>query len=202
MNKTYYLAICMLFLGYTAQSQNQFGVKAGLNLANQRKTMSIPQLPAMTQDTKIFPGYQLGLFYRTKPSRQFSFSAEANFSVIGSGMTLMTGDGKSYNTHDKLGYIDLPLILQYSINKIYFGLGPAIGIKLFSKLTNFENRTYDLPYYQTFDASGNLLAGVRITKRVDANMRYSHGFVNIYDNPGYAKTMNRFFNFSILYGLK
>jgi hypothetical protein len=202
MNRTILLISGMLFFGHAARSQSSFGWKAGLNLANQSKTISIPQVPATTQDTKPFVGYQLGLFFKTKLHDQFFVSAETNLSVIGSSTTLSASDGKTYNTNEKLGYIELPLTLQYSINKIYFGLGPSIGFKLFSKLTGFENRTYDIPYYQTIDAAGNVLAGFRITRKVDANLRYSHGFVNIYEDPGYAKARNRFFSLSVLYTLK
>ena len=98
MNKTSLLVIGMLLFGYAARSQSCFGLKAGLNLANQVKTISIQQVPTRTQDTKPFVGYQLGAFYKTKSYKQFFVSAEANFSVIGSSITLMTSDGKSYKT--------------------------------------------------------------------------------------------------------
>jgi hypothetical protein len=202
MNKIVLLIIGIAIVGCTARSQTLFGLKAGLNLANQVKTISIPQVPSIKQDTKPFVGYQLGAFYKTRLYKRFSVSAEANFSVIGSGMTLMTADGKSHNTNEKLGYIELPLLLQYSIDKIYFGLGPSVGFKMFSKLTNFENSTYTIPQYQTMDAAGNLLAGYTVGSNVDVNVRYSLGLVNIYANPGYAKIKNRFFNLSILYSLK
>jgi hypothetical protein len=81
-------------------------------------------------------------------------------------------------------------------------LGPSVGFKMFSKLTNFENSTYTIPQYQTMDAAGNLLAGYTVASNVDVNVRYSHGLVNLYAHPGYAKTKNRFFNLSILYSLK
>ena len=202
MRKAFHLIICMLVMGYATRGQSSFGIKAGLNLANQDKTISIPQVPATTLNTKPFLGYQLGLFYKTKPYNQFSVSAEANFSVIGSGRVLTTSDGQTHNTREKLGYLELPLIVQYSFKKIYFGIGPGVGFKLFSKITNFENSTYDISYYQAVDAAGNLLAGFKVSRKVDVNLRYSHGFVNIYKDPGYARTTNKFFNLSVLYSLK
>jgi hypothetical protein len=68
-------------------------------------------------------------------------------------------------------------------------------LKLFSKLTHFENSTYTIPRYQTMDAAGNLLAGYTVAHKVDVNIRYSHGLMNLYRDPGFAKTKNRFFNF-------
>jgi len=202
MNKTLFLVIGMLLFGYAARSQARFGLKAGLNLANQSKTIAVPQVPTITQDTKPFVGYQFGVSYKKKLNMQFQLSAEVNFSVIGSGMTLVASDGKSYNTKEKLGYIEVPLALQYFIKKVYFGIGPSVGFKMFSKLTNFENKTYNIPYYQTMDAAGNVLAGYNISSKLDVNVLYSHGFLNIYEDPGYGKTKNRFFNLSVLYCLK
>ncbi|HYK56699.1 MAG TPA: outer membrane beta-barrel protein [Flavisolibacter sp.] len=115
MNKTSLLLIGIILSGYAARSQSRFGIKAGVNLANQVKTISIPQVPATTLDTKPFIGYQLGLFYKTKLQKQFSVSAEANLSVIGSGRTLVNSDGNGYKTNEKLGYIEIPLTLQYTV---------------------------------------------------------------------------------------
>jgi len=202
MNKTSLLIIGMLLFGYAARSQSYFGIKTGLNLANQVKTISIPQVSTTRKDTKPLVGYQLGVFYKTKLNKHLSISAETNFSVIGSRMILVTSDGKSYDTNEKLGYMELPLTLQYSFNKLYFGAGPSIGFKLFSTHTDLENRTFNIPYYKTIDAAGNLLAGYTISSKVDVNVRYSYGLVNIHDDPEYAKTKNSFFNLSILYCLK
>jgi hypothetical protein len=97
MNKTFLLIIRMLLFSYAARSQSHFGLNAGLNLANLRKTISISQVPATTRNTNPFVDYQFGVFYKTKLNKQLLVSAEANFPVIGSSMTLITSDGKSYN---------------------------------------------------------------------------------------------------------
>jgi len=202
MKRIHLLVSSILLFASAAKGQSQFGFKAGINVANQKKTISIAQVPSSQLDTKPFVGYQLGFFYKTKSYNRFLLTVEANFSVIGSGRTSMAPDGTTYNTHEKLGYIELPVISLYSINKFYFGLGPGIGFKLFSKLTKFENRTFDIPYYKTIDAAVNILAGYKISRKIYANIRYSYGLVNIWEDPGYANTRNRFFNLSILYSLK
>ena len=202
MKKTTFLIAGILLISYAASSQSRMGLKAGLNLANQLKTISIPQVPTTTQNTSTFVGYQFGVFYKTKLSRDLTLAAETNFSVLGSGMTLIASDGKSYETNEKLGYLELPITLQYTIKKVHFGLGPGFGFKMFSKLTNFENRNYDIAYYQTIDVAGNVLAGYTLSGRLDVNVRYSHGFVNIHKDAGYAETKNRFLNLSFLYYLK
>lgn len=202
MKKTLLLVLGLLFFVYGAKSQSRIGLKAGFNLANQTKTMSIPQVPTNKQNTEALVGYQFGIFYKTMLSKNLILSAEPAFSVIGSSMTLVASDGKSYDTDEKLGYIELPLTLQYSVSKLYFGAGPSIGFRIFSKLSGFEGRTYDITNYKSIDAAGNVLVGYVLSKKIDLNARYSHGILNIIKDPGYAKTKNRFFNLSIFYYLK
>lgn len=202
MKMTSLLFFGLLLFACAAKNQSRIGFKTGLNLANQTKTISIPQLPSTKQNTEAFVGYQFGGFYKTKLSKNLSFSAEPSFSVIGSSMTLVASNGESYDTDEKLGYIELPLTLQYSYNKLYFGAGPSIGFKTFSKLAGFENRTYDIKNYKSIDAAGNVLAGYGLLNNIDLNVRYSHGVMNIIKDPGYAKTKNRFFNLAVLFYLK
>ena len=202
MKKSSVFVSALLLFVYGAKSQSRFAVKTGLNLANQSKNISIPQLPSIQQHTESLIGYQFGVVYKTILSKNLFLSAEPAFSVIGSSMTLLGSDGGSYATDEKLGYIELPLIFQYSLKKLYFGVGPSMGLKLFSKLSGFENRTFNITSYKSMDAAGNLLVGYSLSKKIDFNARYSHGLMNIIKDPGYAKTKNRFFNFSVLCYLK
>jgi Outer membrane protein beta-barrel domain len=202
MKKTSLLVFGFLLFVNATKSQTKFGLKAAVNLANQTKTISIPQVPMSKENTKTFVGYQLGTFFKTKLYKNFSFSAETNFSVIGARITLLNSEGRSYDTNEKLGYIDLPLTLQYSLNKLYIGTGPSLGLKLFSKLSGFENRTFHINNYKSVDAAVNFLAGYSLSNKTGINARYSLGIVNILKDPGYATTKNRFFNLSVLYYLK
>lgn len=202
MQKKLFCLFVVLLFTYTAESQSVFGVKAGVNLANQMKTISIPQVPATSEKTDPVTGYQLGFFYKKQLFKGIKFSAETNFSLIGSSSKLVAPSLTVYYTKEKLGYLDVPLTLQFFLHKFYIGIGPAIGFKLFSKLKGFEDKTFDISHYRTPDVSGTALAGVSLTQRWDANVRYSHGLTNIYKDPGGAVTKNRFFNFSVLYRLK
>lgn len=202
MNKAFLLVIGLALSWHGANCQSNVGFKAGLNYSNQVKSMSIPQLPTIVTNTEPFVGYHFGGFYKTRLNKNFFLSTEINFSVVGSGMRLITSDLTVHDVNEKIGYIEIPLTVQYFIKKFYFGAGPSVGFKVFSKLTNFENRSWDLNYQKKLDAAGNVLVGCRITERIDLNVRYSHGVLNIYADPGYAVTKNRFFSFSVLYALK
>lgn len=201
MYKTFLFVIGLLF-GYAANSQAHFGAKAGVNLANQVKTVSIPQTPQIKQDTKLFLGYQVGAFFKAPLSGRLSVSAEPGLSVVGSSMKMTTTDGTSFDAHEKLGYIELPLTLQYKAGKVYFGAGPSAGLKVFAKISGLENRSYDIPYYKNIDAAATVLAGYSLTEKLDLNIRYSHGLVNLFDDPGYADTKNRAAHLSLLYFIR
>src|SRR5688572_15521316 len=100
MKKVSILVIGMMLFGYAARSQSRISFKAGLNLANQMKSLSTPQLPSATMDTEPFIGYQLGISYKRKLSSNFSLSAETNFSVIGSSSSLTAPDWQTYDTNE------------------------------------------------------------------------------------------------------
>lgn len=209
MKYLFFLIISTLLIGQYAISQNIFGLKAGLNLSNQKKTFSTPQNPStQTQNTKELLGYQFGVFYKIKINEKLVFSTEVIFSEIGSKtpytteQQVLNPDGIQHYFNDKMGYIEIPLSLQYTLNKLYFGIGPSIAFKVFSKITNFETETYNTAYYKTLDATGNILAGCKFSKKIDLNLRYSYGLLNVHEDNNYVTTKNRFLNLSFLYSLK
>ena len=207
--KKFSFSILILFVfTHYAICQNGFGVKAGLNLSDQHVKFTPP--PDETDQPKNYLGYQLGAFYKIKMSKRWSFSSELNFSVIGSKMLFTTeGDldsagliGKYYN--HKMGYLELPLSLQYNMHDFYVGGGLSVSYKLFSKLESLGKT----PFYQKADAAANVLAGYKLCKQIDVNIRYSYGLLNIlkdesvYGIYSNVTTKNRFFNLSVLYFIK
>ncbi len=209
MKKIFVLFITLTSFAQNSFCQNIFGLKAGVNLSNQAKTFTTPQDPtSQRNETKPLWGYMFGVFYKAKMNNTWAISAETNFSLVGSRTQYLTEeqilnpDGVTHYYNDKIGYIEVPLTLQYSLNKLYFGAGPSISFKVFSKITNFENRTYKTPYYKTLDFSANVLMGYQLAKKWNVNFRYSYGLLNIYEDNLYVKTKNRFFNLSLLYSLK
>src|SRR5690349_5493427 len=124
--KIYFLVlISVLLFGNAGRSQSHYGIKAGLNFANQDQETFIPQFPGVKRETNQQLGYQLGFFYKTNPHKHFLIAAEANFSVIGFSMDLWYPDLSTGVLHEKIGYVDIPLTLQYLVlNKLHLGLGP------------------------------------------------------------------------------
>src|SRR3954471_2243179 len=99
MNKIFLLFIGVL-LSVSAISQSDFGVKAGLNVAHQQKSITLPDGDRLTDfGDQVFFGYQLGGYYKLPLNKRISLSAEANFSVVGSSRALTTPDGNLYQSN-------------------------------------------------------------------------------------------------------
>lgn len=206
MKKIFFLFTILSLCKQNAISQHNYGLKAGLNLSNQVKAFyTFQSSTSHRQYTKPLFGYELGAFYKSTLNAKWAFSVEADFSLIGSKTPFLTeelilnGDSVPHYYTDKIGYIAVPITLQYNFNKLYFGFGPGIAFKVFYKIKNFENRTLNSTYLRNLDVVANLLTGYKISKKWDVNMRYSRGLLNIHEHRKYAKTRNSYFNLSMLY---
>lgn len=206
--KQFAFLLWITVLGQYSYCQQSYGFKAGVNYSDQLKKAIIPQSPGHTIEAKPLLGYQLGLFYKIKLNAAWAFSGEANFSLVGSRnpyiteQQLFNPDGTTYYYKDKIGYITVPLTVQYNFDKFYLGAGPGIALKVFSKITNFENRSAKTNSYQMLDVAGIILSGYKLSRSFDVNASYSYGLLNIYNGTGnYLETMNRGLNLSILYHL-
>lgn len=208
MRKIILLPVIFTLSMQSGISQHILGLKAGLNLSNQLKTFSTTISPsASKQETKPFWGYQFGVFYKKHLNKKWAFSAETNFSLTGSKTLYLTEQqiiNQDFTPHyynDKTGYIETPVSLQYHFNNLYFGAGPTIAFRAFSKITNFESRTYKNTAYKTIDIATNFLAGYKISKKMDINLRYNYGLINVHKSHNFLNVKNRFINLSLLYSL-
>lgn len=186
-------------IGQNANSQNILGFKAGLNLAHQTFTSSSSSGGTQTQQTKSLIGYRFGIFYKAKIEKRLSFSTEANLSIIGAKQLyvfLNNGSLSEQYVNDRVGYVEVPLLIQYDLKRFYISAGPAISFKLFSQ-SSLPNNTL---YYKSVDVAGVLLGGCRLSKKWDINFDYSYGVVNINKYTGTTRN-NKYYSLSLLYTL-
>lgn len=205
MKRNILLLFAFSLVGLNAISQSTLGLKAGINLAYQTTISTSNLFSKRIQQTKPLFGYQFGIFYKGKISKKLSFSTEPSFSVIGA-KDLYTYLSTSPDTaiaykyiKNKIGYIEVPLMIQYNLNRFYVSTGPSLLFKLFTR-SELSGSTL---YYKSFDLAANLLTGYHISKKWDFNLRYSYGLPDVNKDPAIAATKkNRYLNLSLLYTLK
>ena len=129
-----------------------------------------------------------------------------NFIVVWSGnkfvteSMLLNPDGKSHYYKDKIGYIELPVMLQYNSGQLYTGFGPGIAWKLFSKITDLEpNNSFTTNSYKKIDYGINMLTGYKISEEIKLNLRYYYGLANVHKQDEFMRTTDQFSGLSILF---
>ena len=201
-------AVCISFFVF---AQTTYGFKAGVNMSNQYKKINPPGYSIEKIDTKILPGFQVGAFIKQQLSKDLKLAAEFNFSAIGSKTKynrtdfVVNPDGSVTGAttgfyNDKIQQLEIPLLLQYNLHQFYIGLGPAVGLKLSSKINNFQNTSFKNDSYKPVDISACAVIGCTVYKKTDFNLRYSYAFTDI-DKRDYSLVKNRVLNFSVLYRL-
>ncbi len=100
MKKIILSAIVLFTIGFANAQKAEFGVKAGLNIANQNfKGQGAPSTSSLT-------GVNVGCFVDIKISEKFSVQPELLYSTQGTSLDLTT-DGVTINSF-KLAYINVP----------------------------------------------------------------------------------------------
>ncbi len=120
-------AICTVQLQAQQQPHHtkvNVGIKGGLNVYNIHTNSSSKYDPKA--------GFHLGLLGHIHLARQLAFQPELTYSLQGAQYTTLGVD-----TRVRLGYINMPLLLQYMFNNGFrLQAGPQIGF-----LVNAKNKT-------------------------------------------------------------
>jgi len=202
------LPIC--FCKYSFAQKNSFGIKAGAIAANQVKKMdTIANSYSQTLKTQTLFSFGAGVFYKRELKTGWMLTADLNFIVLGSRNKFLTEDmilnpdGKTHYYKDKIGYIEVPVMLQYHTGKLYMGFGPGISFRLFSKITDLEpNKSFKTYNYKDLDYGINTLIGYKISKQIELNLRYYYGLANVQKQHQFIRTTNQFSGLSILYCIR
>ncbi len=128
MKKLTLIAAAMLLLATGAQAQNrpQFGIKGGLNLAQEM---------AGDASTDMRVGIHAGFFMEAQIGRMIDFQPEILYSMQGGG-------------GDELDYISVPLMFKF-----YTGQGRRFSIDVGPQLGYMVRANYLYDYLNKFDAA-------------------------------------------------
>jgi hypothetical protein len=154
--------VLTFFAFHASQAQISGGVKGGLNFTNQKWKLG---LETQNDNTKI--GVFLGGYANIGISESFSVQPELLFSSMGS---------KAMEGKYSLGYITLPVLVRYDINKLLnVQLGPQVGFLMSGKYNKIDIRDS----YQKIDWGAMLGVGASFDA-LEAGIRYYQGFYNTY----------------------
>ena len=168
MKKIFLISTLVLTTTATLQAQSiKFGVKAGLNYANELGTNI--KVNGKDYNTEAITNYHAGLVAQIGLFKGVAFQPELLYSTQGATYTRALEDIKN-----ELGYVSIPAVLKIDLNKTFsIELGPQASF-LLSKKNNFDvkdSNTFD------FAAVGGL--GLKITKSLFLQARYVLGLTEM-----------------------
>ena len=124
MKKLLLTSVVMVLASYTFAQGISGGVKAGLNLANQKYSSD-----GTTADTKVKPGLHAGLFFTRNDQRKVCNSAGS--SVFHAGLQIRYRLGFDGNYETNFNYLAVPVLARYNItDRISVHAGPQFAFLL------------------------------------------------------------------------
>ncbi len=162
------LAAAIIAVGYTANAQVSFGVKAGLNIAN---------LTGDLDGTSSLASFNAGGLVNIPVSSQFSVQPEVIYSGEGA-----KGDGGKY----LFNYINIPVLFQYNNPSGFFAeVGPQIGLLTSAKAKIDGGGSTDVKeFLKSSNFSAAIGLGYKLANGLGFNARYNLGLVNISKEDG------------------
>ncbi|GAA4289484.1 hypothetical protein GCM10023163_00280 [Aestuariibaculum suncheonense] len=142
----------------------KFGVRGGYNISN----LDFKDTPFM--ENKHRNSFYFGAFSDIAFSKGFSLVPEIQFSAEGAKDETLN-----------LDYIQMPIFLKFRLaEKIHFGVAPQVGIKVHKEEDMMKNFAY----------SGVAGLQYKISYTLFADVRYTYGFSNVFDDDINAEAKN------------
>jgi Outer membrane protein beta-barrel domain len=153
------VTLLLVTCSFASIGQVSFGVKGGINV-NEIASKEIPTSFAYLFETEASIGFHFGLFTKLKLGKKFDLIPELQFSQR--GYKIVSGGTKS---NLNIGYLELPILLSYSIKFLSIEIGPNISYRI----------TSTVDAYKDFDFGLNGGIRVKLTDNFFASSRYYYG---------------------------
>jgi hypothetical protein len=208
--KKFLFLITAIAVSTTVFSQARFGIKAGLNLANQKIKASFMGQSASQKGDGIL-GFHVGGVAEVPISPSIAFRPELLLSAKGANFDGTDDDDNPINAKIRPLYIELPLNVVYTHEfptgvRFYGGAGPSIayGIAGKAKGDGTSEDVFTEGGLKRFDFGVNVLAGIELTSGLTFGVNFTPGLANISDADlggfeGDLKWTNSVIGFSIGY---
>ncbi|WP_035667732.1 porin family protein [Flavobacterium sp. 83] len=167
MKKTILVAILLLAISSNMQAQLvKFGIKAGLNYANQTGTNIT--INSGNYNKEAITSYHAGLIAEIKLIDSFSIQPELLYSTQGATYKYAATEFKN-----ELGYLSIPVLAKINLNKVVsIELGPQASFLL------SERNNFDVKEANTFDFAVVGGLGLNITNHIFIQGRYGLGLTD------------------------
>ncbi|MDV7187482.1 porin family protein [Lutibacter sp. TH_r2] len=184
MKKLILIIAITVLTAINVNSQTQFGVKTGLNIANLSGDLE-------GADSRL--GLNFGVFAEILISEKLIFQPELLYSMQGAKSDY-SGEAYSNKVKFKYNYLNVPLIIKYYVvNNFAVEVGPQIGFLLSAKddyTFNYggepTNEEYDSKNdLKSIDFGLNFGVSYTISKKISFGARYNVGLYNIDDATHY-----------------
>ncbi len=162
------LLLFLTIITINAQSiEPRYGFRFGVNYSNilsdNFDILAIGLGISETEAEESRFGAAVGFFAEYGVSDLISIQPELQYSTQG-----------NLNKEFRLNYLQLPVLLKLNITEMFnIHLGPQLGLKAWEWERNEVYNTFDL------SALGGL--GINVTDNFFADLRYSYGFTNIFE---------------------
>lgn len=195
MKKIFSLALGAMLLGGSAFAQHSgqkvsFGLKGGLNVS----TLNNSKDNGTDFKTKL--GFNAGAIAHLHLAPQLALQPEVYYSAQGAKYDVGSTEGKV-----KLGYINVPVLVQYMFdNGFRLQAGPQVGFLINAKneIGSVETDIKDNLKKVDFGITAGL-SYVEPSSGVGIDARYNLGLSDINDNNAAYKTTNRGFQVGLFY---
>lgn len=206
------LLLCTVFaVSITVFSQPRFGIKGGLNLANQKIKLSVMGQD-FDQSGDAILSFHIGGVAEIPITSYFSFRPELLLSGKGMNFTGEDDNGDPLEAKIRPFYLELPLNFVYTYEtptglRLFGGVGPSIAYGLFGKVKSdgISEDAFQDEGFKRFDFGINILGGVELTSGLTFGINVTPGLVNITeaeDTSGFGadvKWTNSYWGFSVGY---
>jgi len=173
--KIFLIVLSIIYLSFNSYSQTKFGIKAGLNLTNQKYSGFVVKV-----QTDPIITFTIGGLADLELSENLGISLGIQLQGVGGKITA------PIESESRIDYINIPVKLQYNFTDLFIGAGPYFSYGIGGK--NEDNGTnLDLmlgedstDHFSPIDYGFVFEAGYKFSK-FQASLNYNLGLANI--NP-------------------
>jgi opacity protein-like surface antigen len=142
----------------------KYGVRGGLTISN----LDFDDVPTM--ENKHRNSFYIGFFAEIGLSKTISLMPEIQFSPEGAKVEVLN-----------LDYIQAPVLIKFRLSeKIKFGLGPQVGLKVHKEGDGAKNFAY----------SGVANVEYKLSHLLFADVRYNYGITDAFDDKNSISAKN------------